>query len=462
MSVKSRRLTGMRQQSRTRRRCSAAAMANACCRVAGLAIVLVAVGPRGAGSDALDLLPDLRFAQQQASAGVEAGVRTRTGVRTRGITDFPDNTDCKMGGSLPGSRSQPGLEQTCCCQVCPAQFLVELQLFQLSADEEYETFRSFHEWHRARLGLPGPMPLPEAAARMSSRSMAAAAALGSHGGSGDGDGGGGGGGFGALFRGSGGRDALLASETILAFLEAESVAAGGAGEGAVSRRGGRSGFFGGPSKAGDVNMVTEAGPCCPLCPSSFTPRRADAVTLPLVFAEESVRLSGGGTAAAAVLSSESESESESALPGRGLRRRPDVFGAVGWDADADASMSRKKSTRTHAAAAATAAAVAAAFVQTDATGVFEDRAKSMSDRQGEGDPVCCNVCVAQESVPQSYTDVMTHPDQMAKTGACACCWQAAFVVCRASRSKPPPPSSPSSVVVYRRRRRRRCRHCSAC
>jgi len=274
------------------------------------------------------------FGRFRFSRSEEAVAQTsQQGVQVA-FGSFPDNGACKRGGSLPTSRDQPGLQQTCCCQICPAQFLVELQLLQLSAEETLDTYINFHQWYRGQLGLEGPSPLPSRPGHganvdhLSSRS-------------------------------------LEESEQVLAFLETD----------AFSRT------RASPWKAADMNMVVEGGPCCPLCPSSFAPRRADAIKKPLVFLEQGVGVD----------------------PNLKAQRAPQPSPAL-----------RKKQTRGYAGAAQPPLS---SFVET--AGVFNDNAamsKSMSDRTGEGDPTCCNICVSQQSVPQTYADVVTHPDQMAKSG----------------------------------------------
>ena len=392
---------------------------------------------------------DFRFAQQGASAN--------TGV---GFFDFPDNGACKRGGSLPGTRDQPGLDQTCCCQVCPTQFLIELQLLELSSQEKLDTFRNFYVWHRARLGLRGPTPTPTPTTVTEQWTTDFAA--------GDSNTGASGGLPDVPVRSSraGASPSLMRFEQILAFLEADATATTSTTEEHRQQQQHHTMHqFGGPWKATTMNMVVEGGPCCPLCPSSFSPRRADAVVKPLIFADvgdndEGKEGSGGQDG------QDGQGRSDSNGTGNwlvatvdggsppSLRRRhagvDDGAGGVGYGRDNEAdtapfplfsspsppssaplsspqittatsnALARKKQTRSVGPNDAAALAWSSSFVETASGGVFNDNpamSKSRSDRTGDGNPVCCNVCVAQESVPRTYADVMTHPDQMAKSGA---------------------------------------------
>eukprot|EP00750_Incisomonas_marina_P005864 INCI14192.1.p1 GENE.INCI14192.1~~INCI14192.1.p1 ORF type:complete len:414 (+),score=56.12 INCI14192.1:327-1568(+) len=319
------------------------------------------------GNNVLDQSASFRFAehQQRLREGSTERVESRVGATAGARSDFPDNGACKRGGMMPGSRDQAGLESTCCCQVCPAQFLVELQLLELSSDVAYETYLNFDRWNRARQGLQGPVPVPAAASFATEPSISQESAS-THG------------------------------DRYTAFLEAET---------AIATLVGAHSTFG-PSKAMDMNMVVEAGPCCPLCPSSFMPQRADAVSKPLVFLQD--------TSATQEPQRGSNQQHDAAGAYSSLRRHTGRGSTFNIADEATGSTSRKKQTKS-------VGVRVASFVQTSdgQGGVFNDNAamsKSRSDRTGEGNPVCCNVCVAQESVPQAYADVMTHPDQMAKTG----------------------------------------------
>jgi hypothetical protein len=137
--------------------------------------------------------------------------------------------------------------------------------------------------------------------------------------------------------------------------------------------------------------------------------RADAVSKPLLFVEEAGgdggrdgRGGGGGEAAAGWASL----PTETAVPSMFQRKKQTRGLPVGAGANGGDSAGSE-----------------AAWSFVELGGVFNDEpavSKSRSDRTGEGNAACCNVCVAQQSVPRSYADVVTHPDQMAKTGACIC------------------------------------------
>lgn len=67
------------------------------------------------------------------------------------------NSVCNSGA---GKDPMPGVRQDCCCQICPEQFLVELQLLELSESEERQTYANFHRWHRSYVDQLGSASSP--------------------------------------------------------------------------------------------------------------------------------------------------------------------------------------------------------------------------------------------------------------------------------------------------------------
>ena len=313
-----------------------------------------------------------RFSEHSARTNARARLGLGAGA---GVGDFVDNNDCK--GGKAGLPSTPN----CCCQICPAQFLVELQLLELSADVAFETFMNFHTWHRARVGLEGPTPLPAATSPILSAAGQGSQSMDKH-------------------------------EALLAFVdEASSVTAG---------VGSRWNLV--PWKYNKMNMVVESGPCCPICPSSFIPGRGDAAKTSFL---EQDRHEGSGIG---ITLERSES-------------RPRVNGFQRQQPKSNSLWSKKRTrgtggvpmflqTAEESLSLTNRRAESRAGKDKGSKGGLGNFAGSNSraDRPGDGHAACCNICVAQQAMPRSYNDVITHPNVIKSSGGYTCTLFACCVV----------------------------------